>query len=364
VAKPLQALVLGVAVIHCGAKDPTPVQPLSLNPYYALRLNIRYAVMSTASPYDTLQLVATPYDGSGAVLSTTATPVFSTTDDSVISVTPSGFVHALKATSTAYVTVRLQDPVSYVTHTDTAVIAITDDAPASPLTTFAIQPLPGDSARLAAGNQFFPVDTLAVRATDADGTDITSNLFIRYASSNATVASVDPVSGVVAGLKVGTATITATTTYYGVTKRDSVMLTIVNPILATVSLTPVSTASDGSPLWGFSPHTITVGVGGTVAFAFDYGPTARGILDVVFDDPSAARPSQLPPMIVTALPDSGNIAAIRQPPNDSTVAECMDLVNYPDYGFFKCRAARAFYTPGTYHYHSARYGTTGTIIVK
>lgn len=344
------------------AKDPTPADPLSNNPYLTLRLNTRAAIMSTVAPYDTLQLIATPYDASGAVLSTRGTVTYSTTDTAV-TVSASGLVHALTTSPGAYIVAKLQDPASNITHMDTAFIVVTDQAPSSPLATFAIQPLPGDSTRLGVTNISFPLDTIVVGATDGHGNDITPNLLIQYTSSDSNVASVSPL-GVVTGNRLGTVTIVATTTYYGIAKRDSVRLTITDPVLGHVMLLRQNKlASDGTPVFGFGPASLTIGAGGTVVFGFNLVSPTLGVLDVVFDDPSAVQPSPLSMTVTNASTEAGNIAPIPQPSLDSLFAKCIDVMHF-EYGFYLCQAARAFPTPGTYHYHSARYGTEGTIIVR
>jgi hypothetical protein len=173
---------------------------------------------------------------------------------------------------------------------------------------------------------------------------------------------VDPLSGIVSGVRSGTATITATTTYYGVTKRDSVRLTIDGTILTHVELTP-SSKPDGSTVWSFSPQTVILDVGGTVVFGGAISVGTNKILDVVFDDPSVAQPSPLPMTVTGAMAGSGNIAPIQEPTEDDIYTQCIDP-DHPEFFIYLCQAGRAFFTPGTYHYHSATYGTTWTVIVR
>jgi hypothetical protein len=360
-------VVAVLTLASCGTADPTPDRMLSTNPYLALQLNIHSAIMSTQAPYDTLRLVATPYLASGAVLQTPAAPVFWTSDDS-ITVSPDGMVHALGRSSGSTVIVSLQDPVSGVTHADTVVITVTTTAPTSRLTGFAIQRPPTDTGRLAVASAFaarFPTDTVRAIATDSAGNDITSAVQVLFTSSAPNVAVVDPRSGIAYGIRPGNATIVAATTYYGVTKRDSVQLTIdPDAVLARVTIGPTDVASDGSPIFGFSPSTVTLGIGGTVVFGFDLITSMSGfVLDVVFDDSSAAKPSAFPVTVTTAQSGSGNIAPLTRPPTDSLLVRCFDFANYT-WGLYRCQAARAFFTPGTYHYHSGQYGATGTIVIR
>jgi hypothetical protein len=351
-----------VVLTHCGTADPAPDRALSTNPYLSLTLNTHSAVMSTQAPYDTLRLSATPYLASGAVLSTTGTPVFSTTDTAV-TVSASGVVHALRASNGAYVLASLQDPATGVTHTDTVFIVVTNTVPTSPLATFAIQPLPGDSARLAvASSGLYPLDTVVTAGADEAENPLTSKLVVRFSSSNPDVASVDSRSGVVMGIRQGDVTIRASTTYYGVTKQDSVQLHIGDLIYAQVLLTPLAKPdSTGAKVYGFFPPSVTLGVGGSVLFGFTLGDSVT--LDVVFDDPSAAQPSPLPVTMTLSSPGSGNIGPIVEP---ATQTDYLNQCLFPLIlgGISNCFAARAFLAPGTYHYHSDRYGTSGTIIIR
>jgi hypothetical protein len=355
-----------MAAAACGT-DPTPDRALSTNPYLSYQLNIHAAIMSKLVPYDTLQLVATPYLASGAVMQTMGTPVFRSTDDSV-TVSPTGLVHAIGKSNGTTVIATLQDPVTGVTHADTAVITVTPGGPTASLTTFSIQRPVTDTGRLSVATRIsglFPTDTVHLIATDSAGNDMRSTAQVRFSSSAPNVAVIDAKTGIAYGLREGKTTLIATTTYYGVTKRDSVPL-IINPdaVLAHVIIGPVGTAADGSPIMGFTQPTVTLGVGGTVVFGFDLATQLSGfILDVVFDDSSAAQPSTFPPQIIQAPSGSGNIAPLTRPAAANLLAQCFDLPNIT-WGLYNCQAARAFFTPGTYHYHSAQYGATGTIVIR
>jgi hypothetical protein len=354
---------LGAEVLGCAdngtALDPRP----SSDPYIRVQLNAESIVMSTVAPYDTLQLTATGRLASGALVASVDSVQYST-DDTLLTVTRTGLVTAHYATSGKPTTViaTLHDRISNVTHVDTAFITITEQVPGSPLTTFALHST-GDSARVAIQlGGAYPVDTMSVVATTTGGTDISSALPLRFFTSDPNVAMVDPQTGLATGIRRGAATIYATSTYYGVTKRDSVILTILNPILVTINATAGTSPVDHkTQVWLFSPATVTISPGGIVEIGSAYLPTWDfPKLQVVFDDPSAA---QAAPFLVTYMtPGVGNIGpvepyAIGNPssyvlnPNCPLIFDCLG-------------GARAFPTPGIYRYHDPAFGMSGAIIVQ
>lgn len=358
----------GVAALGC-SDGISPPAPLSNDPYVALRFNTNVATMSTVAPYNVLQLTATPYTSSGARLTTTAAVVYSTIDTAV-TLTSSGTVTARYATSVpAVVVASLQDSASNVTHVDTMYITVTTTVPTTPLASLALVRQPGDS-KLAVATQslwrLFPIDTLHVTATGADATDLRSRVILRFRSSDTSVARVDPVSGFVQGLQPGTVTIRVGTTYYGVTKQDSVQLTIGNPVVVAVRAYPVvSPTVAGQYLRIYDPNTITVGVGGTVVFyagvASDPSPTPLS-WDVVFDSPDEAQASTIPPVILGSLGGNTGIGDIATTP--PALLSGGAALNPACVSLLACLGAtRSFPHAGTYHYHSALYGTSGTIVV-
>jgi hypothetical protein len=315
--------------------------------------------MSTVAPYNTLQLMATPYLASGAVANDSIVATFRT-KDTTLSITPDGLVTALTTTPDTWIAVSLRDPARNITHIDTLFVTVTDQVPTSPMVAFSIQRPPGDSAKIAvydAAVSLF-LDTVRVVASAEDGTDLQSLLRVRYLVSDSAIATVDQTSGVVTGMRPGAVMIWATTTYYGVTKTDSMRMTIGNPLSATVfsEIRPSATVA-GEYVRVFNPSTITIGVGGTILFSQAIRLNGPDIgMDVVFDDPSVAQPSTLP--VYWLETGTGNIGPLPSLTLDGQFnPDCFVSFTY-------CAGAtRSFPAAGTYHYHSALYGTTGTIIV-
>jgi hypothetical protein len=356
-------MLVGIGgIVGCG-NDSAGVPSLSTDPFLTAQLNIHSATMSTVAPYDTLQLTVTPYTALGHVITDSIVTTY-TAHDSTITVTASGLVTAKFTTSNpSWVVATVQDLSRNVTHVDTTYVIVTDQVPSSPLSTFTIQRAPGDSTRLGvydSGAQAY-LDTLRVQATAADGTDLSSVALVRFLSSDSTIARVDPVYGVIQGIEPGRATIRATTTYYGVTKTDSVVMTIGVPVSATVYVQTVpSPTVAGQYVRAFTPVSITIGVGGTIAFAAGFIPNPPYLKwDVVFDDPTAADSTTVPFYSLFGN-GRGNIGPIPPLNLNSTDFNPDCLPN-----FYWCYAqSRSFHTAGIYHYHSALYGSQGTIIVK
>jgi hypothetical protein len=380
----LMISVMGLTLMSCSSDAGIGTSTLLTDPYGSLDLNVHTVTLSTLAPYDTVQLVATPHTLSGAVFPTSATATF-TTKDTSITVSASGIVQAHSVTSVAtgtFVVATLTDPQHQITHTDTVFISVTDTIPPSPLATLQIKRTPGDSSKIAVFHGY-PVDTLFLVATGNNGEDarswLASTLALQFTSSDPNTATVTttvlratathPVAeavGLVKGVRPGKVTIAIKTSYYGVTQVDSIPITIGNPIKANVSTTPMPPSTVGGDYrLVFTPSTVTIGVGGTVIFAQTLNGAVKVSLpmDVVFDDSTAAQPSSLPVSQLQALNGSGNIAPLPSPylytPNVSINPACRGTSILE-----LCQAARSFPRAGIYHFHSALYGSTGTIVVK
>jgi hypothetical protein len=331
---------------------------LVTDPYAGVELNARSVIMSTVAPYNTLQLTATPRTVSGAPFTGLVETTY-LTKDTTLAVTPDGLVTALVKTPGTWVLASMRDVEHNVTRVDTVFVVVTETTPASPLATFAIQRPSGDSAKItiySSGSPKMFADTIRIAATAENGANLLPSLSVRFSISDSSVAKIDSKKGIVLGQRPGEVMIRATTTYYGVTKTDSLHLTVGNPLVVKVQPTIVpSPTVAGEYIRIYNPNIITIGVGGTVMFSQAVSLTAPPLeMDVVFDDPDAAQPSTLPTGLLTG---SGNIEPIPSPIVDGKLnPACVPLT-------ICLGASRSFHVAGTYHYHSALYGTTGTIIV-
>jgi len=337
-------VLVALGAMGC-AGDAAVAPPASSDPatlYWALRLDHRAATMSTQPPYDVLKLTATPLLVTGAPIPNMPAPTFTSLDPARVQVDTDGTMHAIAPGDQIGVVASLSQ--GNLTHADTVMVNVTTDVPASPLTTFSIHPLPGDSAKIAFGNgsNLFPV------ANDADGNPI-PDVSVFYLSADPTVATIDRTTGAISPVRPGKVTIIASTTVYGVLKADTLPYVIGHPLALTMTASPRSTAS-GQVVWTFLPDQIVAGPGAYILFINPDGPP----IDVTFDDPTNVMQYDVfcgPPYDETDpyLCASGNIAAFARTPDDPT-------------GFSYYRV-RYFPVPGTYHWHSTIFGTSGTIEV-
>lgn len=353
------------------------------DPYGALRLNVHTVYLSTVAPYDTVQLVATPYTVSGVPVQTTMTPRFITKDTS-LTVSPTGLVraHSVTTTSGTFVVAALTDSALGVTQVDTTFIVVTNTVPTTPLATLTIKRVPGDSNKIGVSGNF--PDSLFLVATGQDGSDmraqLASTLAVRFVSSDLNTATVTttvlpvkqpthPVAeaiGLVKAIQPGHVKITVSADYYGVTRTDTFSLTIGNPVIVAVNGWAVSPDTvGGSNRLVFNPSTITIGVGGTVIFSQITSTIHDDALrmDVVFDDSTAVQPSPLPTSVTHATTGAGNVAPLPPLILWSPTAHLDPACASGTDTQILCYASRSFPRAGTYHYHSVVNGTTGTIIV-
>ena len=234
-------------------------------------------------------------------------------------------------------------------------------------------------------------DTLTITYTDAGGATIATQRGATNASgigrpaffsSDPSVATVGT-TGIVTGVKPGTATISASNTVGGVTKTATFPITITDPVTATISIT---TATSGTGIIFFPdsitvsateavvegrPNTTTPGavvtwaVVGTTLFPNTFTttttPNSTDCFNVTFANPTAAGAAPTAPSGSTVpAGNSGNIgtggAGSTNPP----------LCSVPtgNNAFGKDAQARLFTIPGTYTFTSTTNGAKGTLVVK
>jgi hypothetical protein len=364
----LLLLPLGLA-LGCGddavAPYHEPATTEAAKLYWELTLDRHAVTLSTAAPYDTIRLTATPRDADGRLLTVPGTVTFRSTDESRVAVDADGVVRALKAGTNISVIAELT--AANVRHADTATIMVTTVAAPPVLSSISIQPIPPDSAHWAASGSLasmkadaiplsvvgyvLPVllgKPIAVRATDTDGRAI-SGLTVHITSSDVTVAAVSAhgLSGSGGAMLIpyrpGRTVLVASATVYGVTRTDTLPFTITMPTFGFVSIqTPVTSGGASSVV--ASPHEITIRPGGVVFWFNESGQP----VDLLFDDPT-----QVVEAAVSCGPGdpggAGDISAFGDGTSDLT---------HPA----NCRIRR-FPVAGVYPYHSATPGITGRIVV-
>jgi hypothetical protein len=362
----------GILCAACHA-DVTTIPASAIDPYGSLRLETRSIVMSLAAPYDTLQLRATPYSLTGAQITTLGTPTYTVSDTSIV-VSAAGVVTAKTRTSNSYVVVTLRDPDQNITHVDTAFITVTNDTAPSTLASFSLHTAPGDSAKLAINDGILAsTKPLYVTATGTNDEDLSSLVHVRYRSSDTSIATVDPNRGFMKGFQIGTAVITAATTWYGVTKLSSIPIQIGNPIAFkwTAGVAPSLTNPDQHTLV-YAPTDFTIGVGGVVSFLGNLEMSREGLeMDVIFDDSTAAQPAPFPDTKLRSPTGSGNVH-LRPPvllPGDTSLTDyiraCIPSIvtHQPPLLVNICGTTRYFPRAGRFTWHSDLWGQHGTITV-
>lgn len=326
------AVLLALAVLGCGGKEPAPTAPISVSDvshlYWALTIDHRGVTLSTAAPYDTITLVATLCDATGAPLAAQA-PVTFRTDNSKIALTPDGHVRALGVVTAARVIAEAA--IGNIRHADTALITVTADDPPPVLAYFDVQ---ADStvpmlATLPFVARAFTADSVPIPATA---------LNVAYTVSDPLVASIT--NGRLLGHKIGHVSVIATTTVYGVTMADTLDIDVTMRLGAVVNVIMRATKVGEAEHPVFSPSEVVIAPGGYVVWFDKVAKT-----DIVFDDPTNV-------VAQTALPGTptgtGNVAPFG--------GDTFILNNFQ---------SRAFTQPGVYEYHSTLIpGATGRVVVS
>jgi plastocyanin len=274
------------------------------------------------TPYDTLQLTATPRAATGDALPVSGTVVYTSTDLDHVQVGPTGLVRAVAPGTGFKVIATLA--VGNFTRADTTVVNVTADSMPPMLASVSLHPVAPDSAKRAAfGFYLWPV-----YSADANGQPI-PGLAMVCTSSDPTIVWVFPPCGIILANRPGHVRLTAATTAYGVTRADTIDFTVGLSLGATVAL------DHGNVALG----TVTIATGGTVQWMNHTGQPA----DLTFDDPTNVAEDPACQCGAGNAPLFGNAD-----PNDVAANH----------------VSRRFPVPGTYTYHSSAVQGNGTIVVQ
>lgn len=268
-SKSVFASLVVIGLLGCGGDAAGPMPSVNPDVFWSLAFQWPAVNLALTAPYDTAQLTAVPRTASGAVLTdTTGVPyaVEYTTKDSAITVSPTGLVTARFASASATIVAQLT--VGGITLKDTAVVQVTETPPPAPLATLSIQPRPGGLAR-AYENINHPEAFVPFYATMATGDPVTDTictadgclypLLVHYASSNPTVAKIDP-TGIVTLNNVGRVTLSVSTLAYGVKKVDSLPFSI-GYVTQTYTEVRVDKSQNPPALFGSSQDSLPLSVG-------------------------------------------------------------------------------------------------------
>ncbi len=349
-------LVAAVLLAGCGGLEPVaPYSPIT-DPaamFMSLTLDHGAVNLSTAAPYDELQLTATPKDANGVAMAGLPAPTFWSSDTTAVWVTPDGLLQARGSGTEVLVVAELVAD-GNVRHADTARVSVTTDPAPPMLDLLSIEPV-GDAGAVwsmtalegfygeilflfSTGRSFTPAYTLS--ALDASGSPI-SGLAFEYESLDPDTAMIHPAFGSVTLVQPGQARIVARTTAYGVSLADTATFTVALPIIngAFIWVAP----GDEEP--SVQPTSLTVRAGGYVTWPNLTGDSVR----IVFDDPAGAVAiEEFCTAFGGAFCDGGDIANyMSEDPN----------------AFFDRTRGRQFPEPGTYGYTVEPLGLRGRVVV-
>ncbi len=374
--------------LACGGDTFTP-QPLIDQSalYWRLDLDHRAILLSTAAPHDTLRLTATPRNYRGDALSGAPMPTFASQNLTNVIVTPEGVLRAIAPTTPGtVVAVVARLTIDDLTHVDTAFISVVSTDPPPTLASFSIHPIPPDSAKVGAipavlfssATSTRLSDTLSIRATDAAGMPIltipghiSGILPVALRSSDTAVVQFDEKifttnkMAELRGYQVGTATISASTTAFGVRMVDTLDYRVGWALMATILMVAPSDYNTSAPHVlpinnVFTYPLLRIGVGGVVTWSNvgiggDTNSTPNHIL---FDDddlPNVLSVPSRPPFMPAIVYNSSCLAFYG--------ADCVNGGNMVISQTNK-KATRQFLVPGVYDYSSSLYpGSVGKIVV-
>jgi hypothetical protein len=395
----MSVVISGVMLsLGCGSDTTGPGTKTAAQRYWQLTLNHHAITLATISPYDTIQLIATPRTITGDTLATTARPVFTTSDTS-ITIDSTGFIRVHGTDTRTNITVIAKLTVggaAGLTLADTAFVNVVQQTSADlvpMMDSLILRPVAGDSARRATipdtGFGFgvqLPItqdfDTSIVK--DALGNAI-PNVAVRFRSADRLIARfVDPTIGTVTAISPGAVLLTAEATVYGKSKTVSLPYIVGWPLqqkltyggslgsknVSGLSL-PAQILTPPNILQSQGSYNFVIGQGGDIIWINHTVGLVDDSMDVQFDDTVGIRgptvPTTIsslttvfhfPPFVFTYPPDpSANIPAL------STIQQI------PFFGFLffsnspSNSAIRYFTRSGTYHWRSLRRGLSGTIKV-
>jgi len=362
----LRGVLLALVVAGCDRLTPVAPYTPTTDPaqlFLSLTLDHRTITMSTLAPYDTLQLTATPRDGTGAPMTGLPAPTFTSSDTTAVRVTPGGLLQARAAGSALIIAEIRAD--GNVRQADTAYVTVTADVTAPPrLATFSIEPLtpqdavwamtPEQGATGAAliffATQQWPFPRLTPRILDAQGNPMPW-VPVEYESLDPDLVLLIPYLPQLPLVSLrdqpGTARIVMRATVYGTTIADTARFIITAAYVHDVIVRP---AANGGPPQ-VDALTPTIRAGGYVFFTNLTADSVR----VTFDDPASAGATDV---VCSAF--GGGFCGAGDIPNFMST----DTVTYGKTGnYFENTRGRQFTTPGTYGFHLEPLGVTGQITV-
>jgi len=389
--------LLGVAAVFVACNNDKMTDVLNQSQFFFVRVDPQAVTLAQGG---TQTLTVTAYDASctgtscnplapGNPLTVNGIPTFRSTDTTVATVTAAGVITAKAKAGTVNIIGTLQNIPGAPSIPS---VTLSDTTPVTVLATGATPPVVANMTltSLRSTNGAGSNDTLTITYTDASGATVATQRGATNASgigrpafftSDPSVATVGA-TGIVAGVKPGITTITASNSVGGVTKTATFPITITDPVTATFSIT---TATSGTGII-FFPSTITVsateavaegrpntttpgvvvsfGVFGTTLFPNTFTatttPNSTDCFNVTFATIAPVAAPAAPQGSTVPAGNAGNIGRGAAGSTDPPLCSVPTGSN----AFGKDAQARLFTTPGTYTFTSTTNGAAGTIIVK
>jgi len=389
--------LLGVAAVFVACNNDKMTDVLNQSQFFFVRVDPQAVTLAQGG---TQTLTVTAYDASctgtscnplapGNPLTVNGIPTFRSTDTTVATVTAAGVITAKAKAGTVNIIGTLQNIPGAPSIPS---VTLSDTTPVTVLATGATPPVVANMTltSLRSTNGAGSNDTLTITYTDASGATVATQRGATNASgigrpafftSDPSVATVGA-TGIVAGVKPGITTITASNSVGGVTKTATFPITITDPVTATFSIT---TATSGTGII-FFPSTITVsateavaegrpntttpgvvvsfGVFGTTLFPNTFTatttPNSTDCFNVTFATIAPVAAPAAPQGSTVPAGNAGNIGRGAAGSTDPPLCSVPTGSN----AFGKDAQARLFTTPGTYTFTSTTNGAAGTIMVK
>lgn len=312
---------------------------------FTLDVKQRVIEMSTIAPYDTLTIDAAVLNVDGDRIEDAVIEFASS--DSALRVSPNGKLTARLARSS--VTITVVGRVNGAALAAAINVKITNNAQPDVLQSITIGRAGGDSNYLAI-TESISQTRLSLSVLNSNGNVVTGVTPYWWASPNSNIASLRAgATGLIQYLGPGEVMVYVTTTYYGVTLRDSIRFIMLPPLHTIVHSHERIRRSDAQQMFYFSPDTVVIGAGGIVTFSNDVPNTA---MDIQFSDPDAVSAGC--PFIRLCggeVPATGGVGNI-------------DLFEVNQSVVYGQTRSRRFSVPGTYQFWSARSLDTGVVVVK
>lgn len=349
---------VGASVLACSDYTPVSPTPQTDEFYWAVKVDHPAVLLSMTPPTNTLQLHATPYSvyGDSLVVDSLVTPsrvVWESADTLTVHVSQTGVLTALKTTTrvNVYATLTVGD----ITRRDTIWVGVTATAP-SDLDSLVLF-VPSQAKTVPAGGSL----PLSVRARLQNG-NLISGVPVRYYVNNRWLATFKTTTGLLYGIMPDdSVTVTAVTTVYGATRRDSLFLYTGWPIRSVVPVFTIAAQAAPNNTIVYTPKIMELkgGPGSSFSWINQSGFSPKNALgashsggmkfDIIFDHPELAGAflPGLPPS--SPFGQSGNILQVAF---DTTGADG------------SLSAWRKFTEPGDHYYTVQPLGVRGKVSIS